>query len=377
MTTQKESREEQIKREILLVDDEVDILETMTILLEEEYRILTAERGEQALDLLEGQRVDLIIADQRMPGMTGVDLLARVRALYPEIVRLILTGYTDFDAMLKAINEGRVYRYIIKPWDENDMRVTIRQALEWKDLRTSQGKLAGEFAEANRALTQRNRELVQANQTIMRQEKLAAVGQFAAEMVHEMNNHIQIIQGYNKSFAKAIEEQSNMLVWIASDIRDFALGASIKFSPKLTDPLEVVEGVFRACSHHPTFRGCELQLEKGEVESLLLDPRQMKHLLFNLLKNAAKASSSTDKQIVVRLEVNDELVLQVVDHGVGISEDSRSKVFEPFFTSDLHGTGLGLSICRQVVRMHEGSIACEETPGGGTTFTVRIPKVTG
>jgi signal transduction histidine kinase len=210
----------------------------------------------------------------------------------------------------------------------------------------------------------------------MRQEKLAAVGQFAAEMVHEMNNHIQIIQGYSQSFARAIEEQAKTLVWIASDIRDFALGASIKFSPQLTDPLDFVENVLRACAHHPTFRGCELRFEKGKIESVLLDPRQMKHLLFNLLKNAAKASS-TDKEIVVRLEVNAELVLQVVDHGVGISEDLRLKVFEPFFTSDHEGTGLGLSICRQVVRMHEGTITCEETPGGGTTFTVKIPKVTG
>jgi signal transduction histidine kinase len=236
--------------------------------------------------------------------------------------------------------------------------------------------MAAEVAEANWTLKQRNRELVEANQTIMRQEKLAAVGQFAAEMVHEMNNHIQVIQGYNSSFYQAIEEQTNLLVWIASDIRDFALGASIDFSPALTDPLEVVESIFRACSHHPTFRGVELTLEEGKTESLYLDSRQMKHLLFNLLKNAAKAISSNGK-ITVRLEVDEEMVLQVIDHGVGISEDMRSKVFEPFFTSDHEGTGLGLSICRQVVRMHEGSITCEETPGGGTTFTIRIPKVTG
>jgi len=376
MTTSKKSGEKQKKRAIMLVDDEVDILDTMSILLEEEYRIVTAERGDKALELLEKQEVDLLIADQRMPGMTGVDLLARVRELHPEIVRLILTGYTDFDAMLKAINEGRVYRYIIKPWDENDMRVTIRQALEWKDLREKQGELAAEIAGANWVLKQRNRELVEANQTIMRQEKLAAVGQFAAEMVHEMNNHTQVIQGYNSSFYKAIEEQTNLLVWIASDIRDFALGASIDFSPTLTDPLEVVESIFRACSHHPTFRGIELVLEEGKVESLYLDSRQIKHLLFNLLKNAAKAASS-EKEIIVRLDVDEEMVLQVIDHGVGISADMREKVFEPFFTSDHEGTGLGLSICRQVVRMHEGSILCEETPGGGTTFTVRIPKVTG
>jgi signal transduction histidine kinase len=362
-----------MKRTILLVDDEVDILETMSILLEEEYRVLTAERGDQAMGLLESEPVDMVIADQRMPGMPGVELLARVREMRPETVRLILTGYTDFDAMLTAINEGRVYRYIIKPWDEKDMRVTIRQALEWKDLQADQGLLAAEIAEANQALTRRNRKLEQANETIMQQEKLAAVGRFAAEMTHEMNNHVQIIQGYNESSAKSIEEQAKLLVWIASDIRDFALGATMRFSPKLTDPLEIVENVIRACKHHPIFLGIGLQLEKGKLEPLRLDPRQMKHLLFNLLKNAAKASSP-DGGIVVRMEVDNELLIQVIDHGVGISTGLKSKIFEPFITNDHDGTGLGLSICRQVVQMHKGTIDCENTPGGGTTFTIRIPK---
>lgn len=368
------------KRTILLVDDELDSLEPVQMLLEDDYAVLTAEGGEAALELLERDSVEMVIADQRMPGMTGVELLARVRELRPEVVRLILTAYTDFEAMLQAINEGRVYRYIIKPWDETDMQVTIRQALEWKDLRATQGKLSAEIAESNRALGVRNRMLEEAQATIIEQEKRAVVGRFAAEMAHEMNNHLQIIMGVNENPTivktedrkRIIQEQAQMLVWIASDIRDFAQGAAMPFTPRPVDPAEPVEEVLRACSCHPTFRNIELELEKGPLATFVLDPRQIKHLLFNLLKNAARATQGRGR-ITVHLAVDGDLVARIVDHGSGIPERIRDRIWEPFFTTAEHnGAGLGLSICRQVVEMHRGDIACEETPGGGTTFVVRL-----
>jgi len=369
-----------VKRTILLVDDELDSLEPVQMLLEDDFEVLTAEGGEAAMKLLDGESVEMVIADQRMPGMTGVELLARVRETSPEIVRLILTAYTDFEAMLRAINEGRVYRYIIKPWDETDMLVTIRQALEWKDLRASQGRLSAEIAEANRALAERNRLLEQAQETIIDQEKRAVVGRFAAEMAHEINNHLQIIMGVNEeaSFGspeerkRIIQDQAQMLVWIASDIRDFAQGAAMPFSPQPMDPAAPVEEVLRACSCHPSFRNIELKLEKGPLTTFVLDPRQMKHLLFNLLKNAARATEGKGT-ITVRLAVDSDLVVRVVDHGSGIPDAIREKVWEPFFTTATqNGAGLGLSICRHVVEMHGGDISCEDTPGGGTTFVVRL-----
>ena len=372
-------------RTILLVDDERDSLDPMRLLLESEYQVLTAESGKEALGLLEAGTAEVIIADQRMPGMTGVELLARVREFDPEIVRLILTAYTDFEAMLKAINEGQVYRYIIKPWDVDDMRLVIRQALEWRDLRQTSGQLSADLAGAHRALAQRTRELERAHGTIVQQEKLAAVGRFAAEMVHEMNNYLQIILGLNTSmtFAKEtelkdlheLETQAKTLAEIAGDIRDFARGAALPFAAVLIDPRQPAEEVVRACAHHPAFRGIEVKLECGEMRSWRVDPRQLKHLLLNLLKNAAKASSAGDT-LELRVEAgDDELRYLVIDHGLGIPPVRREQIWEPFYTTwDQNGTGLGLSICLQVVEMHGGRIACEETPGGGTTFRVQIPR---
>jgi response regulator RpfG family c-di-GMP phosphodiesterase len=120
-------------RTILLVDDERDCLEPLALVLKKQYNILTAEGGLTALEILESQPVDLIITDQRMPGMTGVDLLIQVRKKFPKIVRLLLTAYVDYKAMQRAFSEAQVYHFELKPWGLKEMREKIEQALEWKD----------------------------------------------------------------------------------------------------------------------------------------------------------------------------------------------------------------------------------------------------
>jgi signal transduction histidine kinase len=369
---------------LLLVDDEPDSLEPMRLMLENNYRVLTALNGSQALDILEREAVDLLVADQRMPGMTGVELLARVREQRPDIVRLILTAYTDFDAMLQAINEGRVYRYIIKPWDVDDMRLTIRQALEWRELVLSRGQLAAELSEAHTALTERTRELERTQEALVRQEKLAAVGRFAAEMVHEMNNYLQIIMGVGADLVetrqselqqvKQIGVQARLLADLAAEIRDFSLGAALPFSPEPTDPGELAAEVVRTCSHHPDFRGLQLRIESSEPGACMLDARQLKHLLLNLLKNAAKASPPNGEVLVAVRAEGDRLELRVVDHGSGVPPAVAERIWEPFFsTRGDEGTGLGLCICRQVAEAHGGRIQHQPTPGGGATFVAQIP----
>ena len=372
---------------LLLVDDESDCLEPMRVLLEDRYRVLTALCGEDALGLLEKEKIEIVIADQRMPGMTGVELLTRVRERYPECIRLILTAYSDFDAMLEAINEGRVYRYIIKPWDVEDMRVTIRQALEWRELVISKGHLAADLAEAHRTLTQRTLELERAHSAIVKQEKMAAVGRFAAEMVHEMNNCLQIIMGLNVELtnlrgaeAERLEQigrQARALAELTAGIRDFTLGAVRPFSPESIDSGSVAREVAQLCAIHPNFRCLNVMVQSGDSFDWQFDHYQIKLLLLNLLKNAARASKEGGEITVFVGEADGNLIYRVIDHGVGIPAGQRERIWEPFYTTNgLEGSGLGLSICKQIAEVHGGTIVCEETPGGGATFTVRIPMPT-
>ncbi len=115
---------------ILIVDDEPANLRTLARLFREDYEVLTAASGDEALALLGQHDVALLITDQRMPGMTGIELLKKTVPLRPRMVRIILTGYTDVDALVEAINCGQVYRYVAKPWNNDELRMNVKRALE-------------------------------------------------------------------------------------------------------------------------------------------------------------------------------------------------------------------------------------------------------
>ena len=121
------------KVRVLLVDDEENILRSLKRSLRSEpYEVLVAMSGEEAMHTMASQRVDLIVSDSRMPGMDGPTLLANIKKQYPWCIRILLTGYTDITSTIKAINDGQIYRYIQKPWDDNELRLTIRQALAFQ-----------------------------------------------------------------------------------------------------------------------------------------------------------------------------------------------------------------------------------------------------
>lgn len=115
---------------IMIVDDETANLRTLLRLFRQDYEVLTAESGAEALDLLQKYDVALLISDQRMPGMSGIELMKQTVALRPQMVKILLTGYTDVEALIESINCGLVYRYITKPWTNDDLRTTVVRALE-------------------------------------------------------------------------------------------------------------------------------------------------------------------------------------------------------------------------------------------------------
>ncbi|MBS1198672.1 MAG: diguanylate cyclase protein, partial [Proteobacteria bacterium] len=135
-------------RSLLLVDDEEGVLSSLKRLLRPDgYNILTASSAEQGLELLASRAVDVIVSDQRMPGMSGVDFLRRVKILHPETVRLVLSGYTDLQTVTDAINEGAIYKFLTKPWDDNLLRATIKEAFRNKEKADEKSCLQSEAAD--------------------------------------------------------------------------------------------------------------------------------------------------------------------------------------------------------------------------------------
>jgi CheY-like chemotaxis protein len=138
---------------ILIVDDEEAILETMAFTFEDDYDVLTAASAPEALGLLDTNGpIAAVITDQRMPEMTGVEFLARVCERHPNTTRIILTGYADGDAMVRAINEGHVYAYVTKPWEPDELKQLVHRAVELHKLRMQNERLLDDVQQANRFL---------------------------------------------------------------------------------------------------------------------------------------------------------------------------------------------------------------------------------
>ena len=141
---------------VLVVDDEEAILESIEMTLGSEYRLFTATNGEAALEILDRESIALVISDQVMPGMTGVEFLERVVEKNPKAIRMMLTGYADMSSLIRAINEGRIYRYISKPWEPDALRVDVRRALDAYGLAARNVELAADLEVANERLRAEN-----------------------------------------------------------------------------------------------------------------------------------------------------------------------------------------------------------------------------
>jgi DNA-binding NtrC family response regulator len=128
-------------QKIMVVDDEPANLRLLERLFRNDYEVITAESGDEALHLLSQNDAALLITDQRMPGMTGVELLKRTATVRPHMVRLILTGYTDVETLVEAINSGLVYQYVTKPWNNEELRLTVSRALEHYEIKKSRHEL--------------------------------------------------------------------------------------------------------------------------------------------------------------------------------------------------------------------------------------------
>ena len=174
------------QKTLLLVDDEPNILAALRRTLRREgYRILTAPGGEAALELLAQQAVDVIVSDQRMPGMSGVEFLSRVRSLFPDTVRIVLSGYTDLDAVTDAINRGAVYKFLTKPWEDELLKENIAEAFRYAGLRRENEHLREHLLKANEALQQLNARLEAEVARRGREAELQAQGRRLAQEIVE------------------------------------------------------------------------------------------------------------------------------------------------------------------------------------------------
>ncbi len=175
------------KYELLFVDDEIANLQKLQRTFMDQYVVHLAQSGEEALDVLRRMPIDAIVTDQKMPGMTGIEFLEASQKNYPNLVRIVLTGFTEVDDLIAAINTGKVHKYITKPWEPDDLRVAVHEALQKMELQRENERLAAELKIANEKLQMEN--------TILRQE--AEKEGYPKTIVHgspEMENILRLLR---------------------------------------------------------------------------------------------------------------------------------------------------------------------------------------
>lgn len=131
-----------MENRILIVDDEPHVLKSLVrTLMDEEYEVMTTTSGEEALELVQRYRFKVVISDERMPGMYGSELLGMISIRQPEVVKMLLTGYASVEAAIRAVNEGEICRFLVKPWDDFELKMAIRAGIEKYDLEMKNRKL--------------------------------------------------------------------------------------------------------------------------------------------------------------------------------------------------------------------------------------------
>ena len=374
----------------LFVDDEESIVDGMQRLFNKEpYGVVATTDIEHARKTLAQGTIKVIVCDHRMPVMLGVKFLGEVKAKYPDVIRILFTGYTDFPMVEEAINQGEIYRFISKPWKTTELLVAVRQAIAHYDLVEENKEL---FEETKR----RTEELEITNKKLIDMYKIQR--EFTSTVSHELRTPLASIKtGVDLVFKRMAgdinpqqeevlsraQKSVEHLQRLVSDILDLTKIESGKMQMdfKIQGINEVIEEVIYTQQDVAKSRGLYLKAELDpQLSKAPFDKDRIIQVLNNLISNAIKFTKHGG--ITIKTEdksANNHIIISVIDTGKGIAESDFQKLFqkfqqlEPAEKNEKGGSGLGLAICKEIVLRHGGRITVESTLGKGSTFSFVLP----
>ena len=375
------------KATVLYVDDDIENLQGFKALFRRNYTVHLADSAKAAIDILKNETIEVLITDQRMPEMTGSELLEAVADKYPHMLRFILTGFSDFDPLVRALNEGRLQGFFTKPLNVDQIRNRIEEGLERYYLEKQNQKL-------NASLREMEIKLYQA-------QKMEALGTLASGIAHDFNNILSPLLGYTEMLKMDLPQESphqSMVGHILdATMRAKALTHQIlsfshqkeeeKRPVKLEYVIKEVKTLLDASIPTTIDILVEIAPQCGMV---LADPTQIHQIVMNLATNAYHAMEETGGKLKISLgQVRIETIqpilsdlvpgqyalMKVIDTGSGIAKPILNKIFDPYFTTKKKGkgTGLGLSIVQGIVKGYKGDIHVYSEPGQGTEIHVYLP----
>ncbi|HLL20835.1 MAG TPA: ATP-binding protein [Kofleriaceae bacterium] len=381
---------------VLYVDDERANRVVFEQSLGTDFAIETAADGASALALMSSREVAVLVTDMRMPGMTGEELLRIAKERHPRAIRIVITAYADIDPILRAINEGLVARYIIKPWQRAELVQILRWACE-----------AWSFAHDSASLHQR----------LIEVERLATLGNIASALVHDLKTPLMSILA-NAEHIGELAKSSELLrtglehidgipparrrelyamiadlgpvsedlktsTWhldeLVNRIRVLGRPNDGRATPTTwSDPLPIVRHAMAVCQPLAITGRASISYDgPTALPRVRIPPTELTQVLINVVANGAQAVAARGKPHgSVAIHANERagmLELQVEDDGVGMSRDTLDRIGTPFFTTRPEGTGLGIAQCQRLVGTAGGRFLVASELGKGTVVTILLP----
>ncbi|MEI7675518.1 MAG: hybrid sensor histidine kinase/response regulator [Bacteroidales bacterium] len=389
-----------MKKAIICVDDEDIILEALkdqlSTFFEHHYHIETATTAEEGLEIYHelidrGIEVPVVISDYLMPGIRGDEFLIKIHDINPGTLKILLTGHANLEGVTNAINNANLYRFIPKPWDRDDLILTVREAvrtfIQEMEIRHKNVELQAINENLEKLVEERTRELAEVN---------ATKDKFFSIIAHDLRNSFCSLLGFSEVLINNFEsfpddEKMSMLVTIREvseqtykllqNLLEWARmqTGKIQFKPEAFKIQDCIEEECALQKHIAKQKDIEL-IVNDKTESFALADRNMVAMIIrNLISNAIKFTNPNGVIQVRQKTVEKLIFITIEDNGVGISEENIQKIFSfnEYFntigTNNERGTGLGLILCKEFVTLNGGDITIISANGEGTKITFSIP----
>ena len=353
---------------VLIVDDERENLAVLGAVLDDEHEVHLAANGAEALAILEKVgELSVVISDQRMPGMTGLQVLAAFASRSPETVRMLVTAYADVEPVVAAVNQGKVYSFFLKPWDRHEVRAAVAAAVSQYRARSALGQMVGLLVHRKQELARTLEELELARDRLLASERLNTLGRFTAGMSHSVRNSLALMTnlvGFVRekpvgpmavSAVKRANALLESLLPVIEAVQAFARGEVQQARRARFSAHPFVEEVRTAFQTAPLGRTHELKTSiDANAASLVLDRKRVRQALLALLAHAADASVP-GKSMALKLRLGAdggwrfELTYQPQKRdGAGRAADADTAVAPGF--------GFGIEIARAIALAHGGRL---------------------
>jgi signal transduction histidine kinase len=381
---------------VLVIDDERPILEMLELSLSSEgYEVLTAENGEKALEIFREHRPRLILTDIKMPGIDGIEVLKRIKAMDNDVEVIVITGHGDLDTAVSALQNG-ASDFVTKPLRDEVLMVSIERAKKKlamsEQLRDYTDNLEQRVQESQLALKQAQDELIKT-------ERLATIGETVGGLAHCIKNILtglgggmyMVHAGMAKEKADMLEEGWAMFQRNIERVSDLVLDL-LRYSKQTTPertacrPNEIVSDVVRPLKAQAIAHNVRLnEILDPNLTEAYVERDGIRRILVNLTSNAIDAciydaDTSKDWEVTVKTRVETatasgkSILFEIADNGCGMTDEVKAQLFQRFFSTKAgRGTGLGLLVTQKIIYEHGGEIFIESKAGEGTTVLVRLP----